>query len=280
MCSIRARPGQPLPMGSPVSQEAPEQMRPDVRPDQRPASAFMQRDDMMPHRLELQHPASQRDLRADAKMIEMTEEVRRREERARNSGQLPTSHSQRPNQQQPPHRAPNAFSPAGAPFSPEYSGPQGFMAQHMGHHQASSQPPGPQGIQQTPHHGHMQYSGQGQSISGKLPPPTAPKPKSQSGSQGSGVADAPEKPSRQFGHESSNVGDGPPRPPPPEEGYRDSPPPPPPPTSTHPLLQATRSGPNMSNTSQLPTKPAFNKTSPWDREQKEQVRTHACEIVQ
>lgn len=276
MGSIRSRPGQTLPLGSPAAQEASEHMRPDGRPDHRPASAFMQREDMMPQRLELQRPASQRDLRADAKMMEMTEEVRRREERARINGQLPGSHPQRPNQHQPPHRVPNAFPSAGAPFSPEYSGPQGFIGQHLSHHPPSSQPLSPQGpnagMQHTPQHGHMQYPGPGQNLSSKLPPPTAPKPKSQSGPPGS--VDAPEKPSRQFGYEGNTPGDGPPRPPPPEEGYRDSPPPPPPPTSTHPLLQATRSGPpNMSHASQLPTKSGFNKTSPWDREQKEQVRS-------
>lgn len=285
MGSTRTRPSQVLPMGSPASQESSEQMRPDPRLEHRPASAFMHRDDMMPHRSELQRPASQRDLRADAKMLEMTEEVRRREERARHNGHPPASQSQRPGQPLPSHRVPNAFPPAGAPFSPEgYSGSQSFSSQHSGYHQTPSQLPiNPQGtmagLQHTPQHAHPQYPGHGQSFPGKLPPPTAPKPKSQGGLQGSVSSDAPEKPSRQFGYEGNTPGDGPPRPPPPEEGYRDSPPPPPPPTSTHPLLQGNRPAPSVGHSSQLPSMNTYNKTSPWDREQKELVRISLCAYV-
>lgn len=275
MGSIRTRPVQALPMGSPASQESSEHVRPDARPDPRPASAFMQREDLIPHRSELQRPASQRDLRADAKMSEMAEEVRRREERARLNGHTSSTLPQRSSQNQPPHRVPNTFPATSTPFLPDnYSGSQGFPNQHPAYHHTTSQPLSPQGtmagLQQTPQQAHPQYSGHGQTLLGKLPPPTAPKPKSQGGLPGSSLSEAPEKPSRQFGYDGTNSIDGPPRPPPPEEGYRESPPPPPPPTSTHPLLQTSNRP--ASGVSQLPNKSAFNKTSPWDREQKELVR--------
>ncbi|KAK8718489.1 hypothetical protein OTU49_014709, partial [Cherax quadricarinatus] len=274
MGSIRTRPIQALPMSSPASQDSSEHVRPDPRADHRPASAFLQREDLIQHRSELHRPASQRELRADAKMLEMTEEVRRREERARHNGHPPSSLPHRSSQNQPPHHVPNSIPTASTPFSPDgYNGIQGLPNQHTAYHHTQSQPLSPQGtvtgLQQIPRHAHPQYSTHGQNLSSKLPPPTAPKPKSQSGSQGSVLPEAPEKPSRQFGYEGSNSVDGPPRPPPPEEGYRESPPPPPPPTSTHPLLQGNRPASTVGPSSQLPSKSAFNKTSPWDREQKE-----------
>lgn len=279
MGSTRTRPSQPLPMGSPASQGPPEQLRQDhprhEPRSERPASAFMQREDMVPQRTEMTRPASQRDIRADAKMMEMTEEVRRREERMRLNGHPPASQQQRPGPQQV-HRVPNAYSP-GTPFSPEgFNGPQGFPGQHPGYHPATSQPISPQGtmagLQQQPQHAHPQYAGHPQGFpGGKFPPPTAPKPKSQV-PQGPLSPDAPEKPMRQYGYEGINT-DAPPRPPPPEDGYRDSPPPPPPPTSTHPLLQTSRPASNVgyNMNSGQGNKSVFNKTSPWDREEKERV---------
>ena len=281
MGSTRTRPPQLLPLGSPTGQaEPPEQ----TRPDHRPASAFLQRDETLIHRQDLQRPASQRDLRADAKMIEMTEEVRRREERARHNGHPPMMgpiHPVRTNPHPSTHRAPAGFPhnmPPG-PYSPDNypSGPQGFPGQQQHpNYPPQTHPISPMaGHQQPSHHGHPQYSPHGQSLPGKLPPPTAPKPKP----PGAPAADAPEKPLRQFGFE-GNTADGPPRPPPPEDGYRDSPPPPPPPTSTHPLLQGSRPASSAGFVGQLSTKSAFNKTSPWDREQKELVSilvmNHTC----
>lgn len=260
----RTRPGpgpghHTLPLASPTSHDTTDPPRPDTRP----ASAFMQREDVLPPRTELPRPASQRDLRADAKMIEMTEEVRRREERARQNGHPMPSQNIRPVQHHPQHRAPaNAFPPGNVPFSPEgYTAPQGFPGQPTNYHPGQHHPMSPQG-------NHSQYPAHPQGYPGKMPPPTAPKPKPQVNQQAS---EAPEKPSRQVGFDTGPV-DGPPRPPPPEEGYRDSPPPPPPPTSTHPLLQGSRPASSVGFASQLTTKSAFNKTSPWDREQKELVR--------
>lgn len=275
MGSTRTRPSQPLPMGSPASQGPPDQMRPDhprhEPRGERPASAFMQREDMVPQRAEMTRPASQRDIRADAKMMEMTEEVRRREERMRLNGHPPASQPQRTGPQQA-HRVPNAFSPEG------FNGPQGFPGQHPGYHPATAQPISPQGtmagLQQQPQHAHPQYAGHPQGFpGGKFPPPTAPKPKSQV-PQGPLSPDAPEKPMRQYGYDGITM-DGPPRPPPPEDGYRDSPPPPPPPTSTHPLLQTGRPASNVgyNMNSGQGNKSVFNKTSPWDREEKERVST-------
>lgn len=273
MGSTRTRPAQLLPLGSPSNQpEQPEQARPEARPDHRPASAFLQREEALTHRQDLQRPASQRDIRADAKMIEMTEEVRRREERARlnnHPSSLGPAHQTRPSPHQPAHRAPAGFPHhLSGPFSPDNypGGPQGYPAQHP-NYPPQNHPLSPMaGHHQPPHHGHPQYSPHGQNMPDKLPPPTAPKPKPPGGP----ASEAPEKPMRQFGYEGS-AADGPPRPPPPEDGYRDSPPPPPPPTSTHPLLQSSRPASSVGFAGQLSTKSAFNKTSPWDREQKELV---------
>ncbi|XP_064119652.1 afadin-like isoform X5 [Macrobrachium nipponense] len=294
MGSTRTRPAQPLPLGSPTSQGPTEQVRsdhirPDPRGDHRPASAFMQREDMMSHRNDLQRPASQRDIRADAKMMEMTEEVRRREERMRLNGHSGNPQQQRPGPHQPHHRVPNAY-PANSPFSADgYGGLQGFPSQqHSGYHPASSQTLSPQGpisgLQVPPqHHPHSQYPpGQPHGFPGKHPPPTAPKPKSQGLSQTPLSPEAPEKPSRQFGYDGIGPGyeGGPPRPPPPEDGYRDSPPPPPPPTSTHPLLQGSRPTSSVGYSSnQLPNKAAFNAASPWDREEKDRNDRRRREAV-
>ena len=83
----------------------------------------------------------------------------------------------------------------------------------------------------------------------QAPPPTAPKPKPS------------ERSSHPYRPQISEEGNG----------YRDSPPPPPPPTHTHPLLQQTSSGAMTQQQEQTTRQPFFNKTSAWEREEKERV---------
>ncbi|KAK7020754.1 hypothetical protein SK128_026085, partial [Halocaridina rubra] len=285
MGSTRTRPAQPLPLSSPASQGSAEQMRSDhftsrndPRSELRPASAFMQREDMMPHRNELQRPASQRDIRADAKMIEMTEEVRRREDRMRLNGHATPAGPQRPGSYQAAHRLPNASYPSVGSSYPSdgYGGPQGYPGQHHSYHSGSNQQVPIPGLQ-SPQHAHSQYLGQSHAFQNKHPPPTAPKPKPQGTSQTPLSPEAPEKPSRQYGYDNIAAGlDGPPRPPPPEDGYRDSPPPPPPPASTHPLLQGSRPTSSIGYSS---NKSIFSSNSPWDREEKDRHDRQKREAV-
>ena len=70
------------------------------------------------------------------------------------------------------------------------------------------------------------------------PPPTAPKPRQ------------PGQPQYRPPHLDNH------------QQYRESPPPPPPPASTHPLLQASTT---------TTRQPMYNKTSAWEREEKERV---------
>ena len=102
----------------------------------------------------------------------------------------------------------------------------------------------------------------------QAPPPTAPKPK------------PTERHSQQPQQHHQHPMQHPFRPAVTEEGngYRDSPPPPPPPTHTHPLLQQSSSVPAPSQ-EQTTRQPFFSKTSAWEREEKERVRTLQVLIV-
>lgn len=231
------------------------QNSPQERPDRRPASAFLHREDQG-LRNDLHRPASQRDVR-EAKFSEMSEEVKRREVRP---GGPP--HSQ---PQGYPQRPQQLRTHGGGQFHQPYPGQPPMGVQHHG-----IQPSASPGNHYPPQNHHFPQSPTGNvTFQGKHPPPTAPKPNKPSIGNPS---EAPEKPMRQYGYDGHTPGDVPPRPPFPDDGFRESPPPPPPPTSTHPLLQQ---GPRpASSTGFVPSGPnkfGFNKTSPWDRAEKEKV---------
>ena len=177
--------------------------------EQRPASAFLHRggEEFAPHQNSemLQRPASQKDIR-EAKFSEMSEEVSRRGA-ASSTGMYNHNRPQhlRTQPSQFNHGYPGQYHttnvPAGSP-----AGHNNSFQQQFPHSPGSNMPAG---------------------YPGKQPPPTAPKPNNKPG-----LSEAPEKPLRHFGyHPESNVPiEGPPRPPLPEDGFRESPPPPPPPT--------------------------------------------------
>ena len=213
--------------------------------DQRPVSAFMQREEQQGAPEHIHRPMSQQNLRPDPRF----EDLRKRDERLRYNG-----HQQQLSQSMP--MGPPVFPPHGQmrpqirggplKFGPGYTGgqmsthgsvpagqmsPLGQMPPHQGGYYPQSPVANVHPSQMSPQYANSPH--------GKYPPPTAPKP-----NRGSGNFDgvAPEKPNRMLDGRMN----GPPRPPLPDDmGKRDSPPPPPPPTSTHPLLQSPKgSGPS------------------------------------